>query len=127
MNWLLLSLAAVTFWSISAVLGKFMRVHHTKSWISFLFMGMPAAPFVLFLLILSPFKIGSQIDFIISIATGILAFIGYSMYVYAVRKEEVTKVITLYGLGPIILLILGIIFSRKFPTAEEEGRLGNKD
>lgn len=110
MEWLFFALAAPFLWAIGSTIVKFMRVKYIKNPLSYLIFTSPVIFLSLILLFFEPFKNPGLTNTIICIITGIMAVLGYYFFIYALHKEEVSRVITLYGITPLFVLLLAAIF-----------------
>lgn len=119
LSWFVFAIAATLLWSVSAIIVKFVRVNYIKSPIGYIMIVTPVVFLSLILLLFGKFQMPSvKMLFYISIIS-IMAFVGYWIYLTAIHKEEISKVITLYGLQPLLVLILATLFLKETLTAKD--------
>ncbi len=119
LSWFVFAITATLLWSVGSIIVKFVRVNHIKSSIGYLVITAPVTLFSLLLLIFGRVYIPSAEMLIYILITSITAFTGYWIYLIALHKEEVSKVITLFGIQPLVVLILATIFLREVLTIKD--------
>jgi len=110
LDWFIFAIIATLLWSVGAIIVKFIRVNHIKSSIGYLVITAPVTLLSLVLLVFGRIHIPSSKMLVYILITSITAFTGYWLYLIALHKEEVSKVITLFGFQPVVVLILATIF-----------------
>ena len=110
MNWLIFSLAAITLWSIAAIIEKFIRLNHIKNALTFIILVLPVSFFPLSFLFLEPFRLQSASQALIALSSGIFSLAAFYLYLKAVQNEEITKSITAYAAQPLFVLFIAIFF-----------------
>jgi uncharacterized membrane protein len=119
MSWFLFAILSTLMWSIGAILLKFVRVKYIKSQIGYLVIITPVALLSLLFLLFGELQIPSLKMICYIFITAVTALVGYWLYLTALHKEEVSRVITLFGMGPLIMLILAIIFLKEVLTIKD--------
>jgi len=115
-NWFVYALIATIIWSVGAILLKFVRVRYVKSSIGYMVIIAPTAFFGLVFLLFDSFQMPSLKIIIYCIITSVCALVGYWLYLIAVHKEEISRITTLFGVGPLVTLILATIFLKEILT-----------
>lgn len=118
-SWFFFAIIATLIWSVGAILVKFVRANYIKSPISYIMLGWPITLLSPILLLFGEFKLPSLKIIIYIFITAITALIGYWLYLKAISKEEVSRIVTLQGLGPLVMLILSTIFLREVLTIKD--------
>lgn len=113
LDWFIFAIIATLFWSISAIITKFVRVNYIKSPIGYLVIVTPTAFISFLLLLFGKIQIPSVKMLIIIFITSIIGFVAYWLYITAIHREDISRVITLYGLQPLMILILATIFLKE--------------
>jgi len=119
MSWVILVLIAVLFWSIMAIIQKFTRVTYFENSLGYLIFIVPTTIFAITLLLFQPFVFLEGKLAFLALSTGIVLFIGYYFYLESLHKEEVSKVVILFGIAPIFVLILSRIFLKEILTLNQ--------
>lgn len=113
LDWFFLALIATLFWSVGAILVKFVRLNYIKSPIGYIVITAPSCFIGLFLLFFGPLHIPPLKMIIYILINAIVALLGYWIYITAIHKEEISKVITLFGIRPVIVLLLATTFLKE--------------
>lgn len=113
LDWFIFALTATLIWSLSAIIVKFVRVNYIKSPIGYWIITTPVAFFSLVFLIFGKIHLPSAKMLVYIFITSIISFIGYWLYLTALHKEEISRVITLFGIQPLIVLVLATIFLKE--------------
>lgn len=113
MQWIFFALMAPFLWAFGAIILKFMRVKYIKSPIGYLVFVAPVTILSLTLLFFEPFRNPGLSNIIIAILSGIIAMVGYYLFIYVLHKEDISRVITLYGISPLFVLLLATIFLKE--------------
>jgi len=116
LDWFVFAIASTLIWSIAAIIVKFARVKYIKSPVGYLIITAPVALFSLVFLIFGKIHIPSAKMILYILITSIAGLTGYWLYLVALHKEEISKVITLFGTTPIVTLILATIFLKEVLT-----------
>ncbi len=119
MNWILLVLIAALLWAIMSIIHKYVRVEYFESSLGYLIFITPTVFYVSILLFFEPLILLSLKETAILLLTGVLIFFGGYFYIEAIHKEEVSRVIILYGVSPLIVLILSTIFLNEILTINQ--------
>lgn len=109
-SWVTLALIAPFLWAICDILIKFVRAKYIKNVIGFIIIISPISLLSIFLLFFGKFQIPNIKILIYSILTGICAFLGYYLFTIAIHKEEISRVLILYGTGPLFTLLIATFF-----------------
>lgn len=118
-EWFVFALIATLIWSVGAILVKFVRVNYIKSPIGYLIIAAPVTLYSLVFLFFGKVQIPSTKMLLYIAITAIASFVGYWLYLTAIHEEEISRVITLYGLSPLITLILATIFLKEILTISD--------
>jgi len=113
LDWFFFALTAVFLWSIAAIILKFVRVKYVKSVIGYLVITSPMSLLGLLLLFFGRVQIPSTKYIIYIILTAIIGLTAYGLYIAAIHKEEISRVITLYNAIPLVTLILATLFLKE--------------
>ncbi len=97
-------------WAFGSIIVKFMRVKHIKSPLGYLLFIAPTAFLSLLLLFMEPFRNPGLTNTFLLLLSGVLAGLGYYFFIYVLYKEEVSRIITLYGITPLFVLVLETMF-----------------
>lgn len=119
LDWFILAIIATLLWSLAAIITKFIRVNYIKSPIGYMMITLPSGLFILFLLFFGPVKIPSPRLLLYILIIASLAFVGFWFYLSAMHKEEISRVITLFGTQPLMVLILATIFLQETLTIKD--------
>ncbi|MBL7054617.1 EamA family transporter [Candidatus Woesearchaeota archaeon] len=119
MTWFFFAIVSTLFWSAGAVLLKFVRIRYIKSTTGYLVIIAPVALLSLVLLLFGKLQIPSTKILIYILIISTVGFIGYWLYLTALHKEEVSRIITFVGLGPLMVLILSTIFLQETLTMND--------
>jgi len=106
-------------WSVGAIILKFVRVKFIKSPIGYMIIAAPATLFSLAFLFFGKFQFPSIKMMIYIFIAMIAALIGYWVYLKAIHEEEISRIVILQGLGPLVMLILASIFIREVLTIKD--------
>lgn len=110
MSWLAFAFIGMTIWSASAVADRalLLRISSTR-----FYLLVPTLLQLLLCVALFPFMpvlVGSTSSITFAIVSGIMeAGVLYFLYI-AMSKEEVSRVFSLTGLGPVLTLVFGTVF-----------------
>lgn len=113
LDWFVFAIIATLLWSVAAIIVKFVRVQYIKNPIGYLVIVTPTAFISLILLLFGKFQIPSIKILIIIFITSIIGVTAYWLYITAIHKEEISRVVTLYGLQPLMVLVLATIFLKE--------------
>jgi drug/metabolite transporter (DMT)-like permease len=116
MSWIILALITTILWSVSAIISKFCRVSYIESSLGYTIFIAPVSLFTLLLLFLEPFTPLPLPSALLALSTGLAITIGYTLYLEALHKEEVSRVIILFGTTPLFILVLATIFLKETLT-----------
>ena len=119
MNWIILTLAATLIWSVSAIINKYARVSYFENSLGYIIFIAPTTIFALVLLFFEPFVLLDVKLAVFAILTGVAAILGYYLYLEAIHKEELSRVLILYGTGPLFILVLSTIFLKEILTTKQ--------
>lgn len=119
LDWFVFAITATILWSITAIIVKFVRVNYIKSPIGYMIIITPASLIGFALLLFGKFQIPSTKMLIYIIISAILGFIAYWLYLIAIHEEEISKVTTLFGLQPLMVLILATLFLKEALTIKD--------
>lgn len=119
LDWFILAVAATLIWSVSAIIVKFVRVKYIKSPIGYLIIVTPVTLFSLVFLIFGKIHIPNLKMLLYIFIISITALAGYWLYLIAMHKEEISRVITLFGIQPLIVLILATTFLNETLTIKD--------
>lgn len=118
-TWFLFAIISTLMWSIGAILLKFVRIKYIKSSIGYLVIITPVALLSLVLLLFGELQIPSLKMAVYIFITSITALTGYWLYLIAIHKEEISRVATLFGIGPLMMVILATIFLKEVLTIKD--------
>lgn len=110
MEWIFLALLAPLCWAFGVTILKIMRISFIKHPFGYLFITIPVMVYTLFLFFIEPYEYPGIKNIIVALTIGGIATFGYYFYVMSLKKEEVSKVTILFGLLPLVVLILSTIF-----------------
>ncbi len=113
MDWIIFALIAPLCWAIGSILIKFLRVNYMDSPLGYLVFIAPTAVLSLLLLLIKPFKYPGITNLIICFTAGIIALIGYYIWIYAIHKIDVSNAVIIGGVMPLFVLILEYIFLKE--------------
>ncbi len=113
LDWFVFAIIATLLWSVAAIIVKFVRVNYIKSPIGYVVIVTPAGLISLALLMFGELQIPSVRMLIYILITALTGFGGYWFYITAIHKEEISRVMTLFGLQPLVVLILATIFLKE--------------
>lgn len=113
LDWFFLALAATLIWAVCAIIVKFVRVNHIKSSAGYIVITAPTCFIGLILLFFGPLHIPSSKMVIYILINAIITLAGYWIYLVALHKEEISRVITLFGIKPVIVLLLATVFLKE--------------
>lgn len=119
MNWIILVLIAALLWAIMSIIHKFVRAAYFDNTLGYLIFITPTIFYSCILLFLSPFILLGLKETAILILAGIIIFCGGYSYMEAIHKEEVSRVIILFGISPLIVLTLSTIFLNEILTINQ--------
>lgn len=119
LNWFFFALTAVFLWSIAAIILKFVRVKYVKSVIGYMVITSPMSLVGLLLLFFGRIKIPSTTNMIYIVITALTGLTAYGLYIAAIHKEEISRVITLYNAIPLVTLLLATIFLREVLSVKD--------
>jgi len=119
MNWVVLTLIAVLFWSVQSILNKYFRVSYFENSLGYIIFLTPIGLYSLVLLFFEPFVLLGTTEGVAAILSGIVAFVGYYFYIESLHKEEVSRVVILGGISPLFVLVLSTIFLNEILTTEQ--------
>lgn len=120
MTWLLMALLAPLLWSLSNILDKLAVVHHASHWTTFIFMlsiGNILYSAIIFL-VFSP----ADYDFLsaaLNILSGLCIFGMYFLYAMPLKSIDISTVIALHQLTPLLVLVVSIFILGYSPSAIE--------
>ena len=100
-------------------MSKFIRVRYIRSPIGYMVIITPTVLFSLVFLLFDKFQLPSLKIIIYCLLTTVCALTGYWLYLNAIHKEEVSRIVTLFGIGPLITLILATIFLKEILTIND--------
>ncbi|MHA1988724.1 MAG: EamA family transporter [Promethearchaeota archaeon] len=119
LDWFLYAVTATFLWSLAAIILKFVRVKYIKSTIGYMVITSPMALLGLLLLFFGRVQIPSTKYIIYIIITAFTGIAAYGLYIAAIHKEEISRVITLYNAIPLVTLILATIFLKEILTLKD--------
>jgi len=119
MSWIILVLIATLLWAIMSIIHKFVRVEYFENTLGYLVFITPTVFYAAILLFLEPFTILGLKETTMLILTGILIFFGGYFYIEAIHKEEVSRVVILFGVSPLFVLTLSTIFLNEILTIKQ--------
>ncbi len=119
LDWFVFALIATILWSIGAIIVKFVRVNYIKSSIGYIMITGPVAFLSLILLLFGKIQIPSAKMILFILISSIAGLTGYWFYLIALHKEEVSKIITLFGIQPLIILLLATFFLGEILTIND--------
>jgi len=110
MEWILLSLLAFLMFGIGGIIDSISIKKYVKSPKIWLFYSTFMQGFIgIFIILFKDISFHGFFFFIISFITGLFYVYGLLPYMKSLEFEEVSRIIPLFGLGPIFVLILSII------------------
>lgn len=113
LNWFFLGMTATLLWSIAAIILKFVRVKYIKSPMVYLIITAPINLIGLFLLFFGKLQIPSTRNLLLIMAVGVIGITAYWLYIAAIQKEEISRVVTLYNAVPLVTLVLATLFLKE--------------
>ncbi len=117
MSWIILTIIAVLFWSISNTLDKFIFSKFLlKPIIPLTILAFIGLTLSFFIYLIHGFSTLSLFNTILALICGILYTINILLYYFAVKIEEVSRVVPLYYLSLIFVLIFATIFLNEIFT-----------
>ena len=119
LTWFVFALTSTLIWSVGAIVLKFVRINYIKSPAGYLVITAPAALFGFVFLLFGEFHLPSLKAISYILITTVTALVGYWLYLTAIHKEEISRVTTLQGIGPLVMLILATIFLKEVLTIKD--------
>ncbi|HZX45555.1 MAG TPA: EamA family transporter [Candidatus Nanoarchaeia archaeon] len=110
LSWFFFIMLAVIFWSVAAVIVKFIRIKFMRHPFSYMVITAPVCFFVLLLLFFGKVDFPDAEVLLFIALSALSAFLGYWLYLTALRKEDVSTIVTLMGIQPLIVLIFATVF-----------------
>lgn len=119
LDWLFFAVAAAFLWSVAAIILKFVRIKYVKSTIGYMVITSPISFLGLTLLFLGRLKIPSATNLVYIFITAITGLAAYGLYIHAIRKEEISRVIILYNAIPVVTLLLATVFLKEILSIKD--------
>ncbi|MFH1822305.1 MAG: EamA family transporter [Patescibacteria group bacterium] len=117
MTWILFSLLAAFLWSIVNIVDKYVMGKWIKNpTIPIIFTGIIGVIASFFVFLINGFQLLSLSLIILALIAGIFYILMTLFYLKAVQIEEISRIIPLFYLSPIVLAIFSRIFLREILT-----------
>jgi len=120
MDWLIFTLIARAFWAGSNIVDKLLIGRYIKNpYVLTLFAGITPLIISIFIFLSHKLEWIGLAPTIVIILAGIIQIIGVFAFYKALSKEEVSRVIPLFQLTPVLVLILSGVFLKEILTVRQ--------
>ena len=110
-NWIYFVLIAQFIWAFCSLIDKFViSKEHIKSPAVYVVLNGLTNLFLVFLLPFAEFEPLNLANFLVALLAGISFSISVTLYYKAVQYDEISRVVMLFQLTPIIVLVLSNLF-----------------
>ncbi len=117
MDWIFIAIFSYFLFALGNIFEKILRTNHLQSPFSLLSLsGISSIIMITLLLVFFPIDLGSISLVVLGISGGILSFAGFLPFLIALKKEEASRLVSLWSLAPLITFILAFfILQERLP------------
>ena len=114
MDWIFIAIFSYFLFALGNIFEKILRTNHLQSPLSLLFLSGISSLFLLLILpIFFPIVFGNFILIILGITIGLTSFAGFLPFLIALKKEEASRLVSLWNLAPIITFFLAFFILKE--------------
>ena len=116
-NWIYFVLIAQGIWALCSLIDKFVISRgYIRNPVVYIVLNGLTSIFLVFLLPFVRFEALKVIDFLIAVFAGVAFSIAVTLYYKAVQYDEISRVVMLYQLTPVLVLVLSYLFLTEILT-----------